>query len=160
MLPPYDSNCRSSLFQAMDVNNNQWRIQGAPLARAPLQVQILSFWHTNFSKRSRLGSWHPPTRLAPPYGKSLDPLLIILYGLDNFAQLITNIWKVKGCPILPILNLSSAVLEHTAGHRNWYNCFKRIYVISWNIDPYTFSSVFWVKFFPTNRRFHNCQPIH
>ena len=42
---------------------------GAP----PPRVQILSFWHTNFKKRSRLGSWHPPpppTRLAPPYGKS------------------------------------------------------------------------------------------
>ena len=36
----------------------------------PLRVQILSFWHTNFSKRSRLGSWRPPTRSAPPYRKS------------------------------------------------------------------------------------------
>ena len=42
----------------------QWRIQGAPPACTPLWVQILSFWHTNFSKRSRLGSWRPP------YGKS------------------------------------------------------------------------------------------
>ena len=30
----------------------------------PVRVQILSFWHTKFSKRSRLGSWRPP------YGKS------------------------------------------------------------------------------------------
>ena len=32
--------------------------------RAPPRVQILSFWHTNFLKRSCLGSWRPP------YGKS------------------------------------------------------------------------------------------
>ena len=45
----------------------QWWIQGALPARAPLRVQILSFWHTNFLKRSRLGSWHPPpTRSVPP----------------------------------------------------------------------------------------------
>ena len=46
------------------------RIQGAPPVCSPLRVQILSFWHTNFSKRSCLGSWCPPTRTAPPYGKS------------------------------------------------------------------------------------------
>ena len=34
---------------------------GAPPAHAPLRVQILSFWHTNFSKCSHLGSWRPPT---------------------------------------------------------------------------------------------------
>ena len=37
---------------------------GVPPARAPPRVEILSFWHTNFTKRSRLGSWRPP------YGKS------------------------------------------------------------------------------------------
>ena len=36
----------------------------------PLRVQILSFWHTKFSKCSRLGSPCPPTRSRPPYGKS------------------------------------------------------------------------------------------
>ena len=42
---------------------------GAPLAHAPIQVQILSFWHTNFSKRSHLGSWRPPYEVgAPPTG--------------------------------------------------------------------------------------------
>ena len=44
--------------------------RGAPPVHAPPWVQILSFWHTNFSKRSCLGSWHPSTRSMPPYGKS------------------------------------------------------------------------------------------
>ena len=40
---------------------------GAP----PLRVPILSFWHTKFSKRNRLGSPHPLLRgPCPPYGKS------------------------------------------------------------------------------------------
>ena len=39
-----------------------WRIQGALPAPAPLRGQILSFWHTKFSKRNCLKSWHPPTR--------------------------------------------------------------------------------------------------
>ena len=41
----------------------------------PPRVEILSFWHTNFTKRSRLGSWHPPMRLAPPLREILDALL-------------------------------------------------------------------------------------
>ena len=49
---------------------DQWRIQGVPPARTPpLRVQILSFWHTNFSKCSHLGSWRPPYEVgAPPTG--------------------------------------------------------------------------------------------
>ena len=43
---------------------------GAPPARAPLQVQILSFWHTNFLKRSHLGSWRPPHEVGAPHGES------------------------------------------------------------------------------------------
>ena len=38
--------------------------QHAPL----LRVQILLFWHTNFLKHSRFGSWCPPMRSAPPTG--------------------------------------------------------------------------------------------
>ena len=43
---------------------------GVPPARAPpLRVQVLSFWHTNFSKQSHLGSWCPPYEVgAPPTG--------------------------------------------------------------------------------------------
>ena len=39
---------------------------------APLRIQILSFYHTKFSKRNRLRSPRPPpTRsTSPPYGKS------------------------------------------------------------------------------------------
>ena len=43
-----------------------WRIQGAHPACAPLRDPILSFWHTNFMKCSRLGSPRPPTRSSPP----------------------------------------------------------------------------------------------
>ena len=48
----------------------QWRIQGGRRRHAPPPwVQILSFWHTNFSKRSRLRSWRPPLRgQRPPMG--------------------------------------------------------------------------------------------
>ena len=42
---------------------------GATWAHPP-RVQILSFWHTNFSKRSCLGSWRPLQGWRPPYGKS------------------------------------------------------------------------------------------
>ena len=44
--------------------------RGAHPARAPLRDPILSFWHTNFTKRSCLGSPRPPTLSTPPYGKS------------------------------------------------------------------------------------------
>ena len=37
---------------------------------APPRVPILSFWHTNFSKRSHLGSWCPPYEVGAPYRKS------------------------------------------------------------------------------------------
>ena len=40
----------------------------APLPPPPPRVQILSFWHTNFFKRSRLGSWHPLRGWRPPTG--------------------------------------------------------------------------------------------
>ena len=42
----------------------QWRIQGAHPARAH---KILSLWHTNFTKCSRIGSWRP--RYATVYWK-------------------------------------------------------------------------------------------
>ena len=42
-----------------------------PCARPLLRVQILSFLHTKFLKRTRLGSPCPPYEVhAPPYGKS------------------------------------------------------------------------------------------
>ena len=40
----------------------------------PLRVQILSFWHTKFSKHSCLGSWHPPYKVGAPLWEILDPL--------------------------------------------------------------------------------------
>ena len=44
--------------------------RGAPPAHTPLWVHILSFWHTNFSKHSCLGSWCHPYEVGAPYGKS------------------------------------------------------------------------------------------
>ena len=52
--------------------------RGARPARAPLRVQILSFWHAKFSKHSRLGGPRPPpTRSTPPLWEILDPPLYV-----------------------------------------------------------------------------------
>ena len=56
-----------------------WKVKSVSLAgsrgragtRAPPRSQILSFWHTKFSKRNHLGTTiRPPTRSTPFYGKS------------------------------------------------------------------------------------------
>ena len=48
-----------------------WQIQGVPPACAPLRVQILSFWHTNFRNVAASGVGTPPYEVGPPpYGKS------------------------------------------------------------------------------------------
>ena len=64
---------------------------GAAGAR-PLMVQILSFWHTNFTKRSHLGSWRPPIRLAPPYGKSWIRhwLVPVIFSESHFSLSISS----------------------------------------------------------------------
>ena len=67
----------------------QWRIQGgATLVRAPLWVHILSFLHTNFSKRSCLGSWRPPYEVGAPLREIIDPLLYVIhtYRQQNLGQ--------------------------------------------------------------------------
>ena len=52
----------------------KWEIIGGSSGRRrrtpPLRAQILSFWHTNFLKRSHLRNWHPLRGRRPPYGKS------------------------------------------------------------------------------------------
>ena len=57
----------------------KWCIGGSTLADArrtpPLRVQILSFWHTKFSKHNRLGSSPPPPRGPRPPWEILDPPL-------------------------------------------------------------------------------------
>ena len=64
----------------------QWQIQGGAAGVCPPQVQILSFWHINFSKCSCLGSWHPPMRSAPPLWEILDPLLF-WHALSHLPQI-------------------------------------------------------------------------
>ena len=44
-------------------------------AHAPLRVQILSFWHTKFLKRNRLGSPCSPYEVHAPLWEILDPPL-------------------------------------------------------------------------------------
>ena len=48
-------------------------IGGSRGRRRPFQ--ILSFWHTNFLKRSHLGSWCPPYEVGAPLQEILDPPL-------------------------------------------------------------------------------------
>ena len=63
--------------------------RGAPPACTPW-VQILSFWHTNFSKRSRLGSWHPPRGRRPPREILDPPLELYVFWSYWFACMILN----------------------------------------------------------------------
>ena len=77
-----------------------WRIQvGAPPAHAPPRVQILSFWHTNFSKGNCLGSWRPPPRGRRPLREILDPPLLWLWSLIT-GGLETGNFEVKGFVVL------------------------------------------------------------
>ena len=57
---------------------------GGAAGAYPLRVQILSFWHTNFSKRSCLGSWAPP-----PYEVGTPPT-------GNPGSATGNICSIKG----------------------------------------------------------------
>ena len=67
----------------------------------PLRVQILSFWHTNFSKRSRLGSWRPPTGnpgSATAKGGEIDHPLVTfttLQGGETAAYIFQEFLIIK-----------------------------------------------------------------
>ena len=50
--------------------------RGAHAGCAPLRDPILSFWHTNFTKRSHLGSPCPPYEVHAPLPEILDPPLL------------------------------------------------------------------------------------
>ena len=53
---------------------------GVPGARPPQGSKILSFGHTKFSKRNRLGSQRPPYEVhAPPTGNPDPPLHLLFY---------------------------------------------------------------------------------
>ena len=69
--------CTFVIFQIL-MYNTLADLGGVPGAR-PLRVQILSFWHTKFSKRNRLGSQRPPARSTPPLREILDPPLKCIY---------------------------------------------------------------------------------
>ena len=55
----------------------------------PPRVQILSFWHTNFSKHSRFGSWRP-LRGGRPLREILDPLLYSIETCRNLFIILEN----------------------------------------------------------------------
>ena len=66
---------------------------GASGARPP-RDPILSFWHTNFTKRSCLGSPRPPLRgPRPPYGKSW---IRHWGGVNSQGSYISKIFYVGG----------------------------------------------------------------
>ena len=82
--------------------------RGARPARAPpppLRVQILSFWHAKFSKRSRLGGPQPPIRgpRRPPTGNPgsatgdsafLEINLMTITGVSNVWKCTKNLMKI------------------------------------------------------------------
>ena len=62
----WDRACfRVRVFSSKDPSGGS---RGCRQRAPPLRAQILSFWHTNFSKRSRLGSWRPLRGRRPPTG--------------------------------------------------------------------------------------------
>ena len=65
----------------------EWGTPGRFSSARSLRVQILSFRHTKFSKHNRLGSQRlPPTRSAPPYGKSW------IRHRYSYANIYTSTW--------------------------------------------------------------------
>ena len=76
---------------------SHWRIQGAPPARALLRVEILSFRHTNFSRRSRLGSRSPPYEVGvPPTGNPGS-------ATASYVQLSARCTNQKSIPLARLL---------------------------------------------------------
>ena len=85
--PPLNMKCHSGSFSSGGS-------RGCHQHATPLRVQIILFWHTNFSKRSRLGSWHPPMRLAPPLREILDPRLFSIHFWRQYVSLFAWIAAV------------------------------------------------------------------
>ena len=89
----------------------------------PVKVPILLFWHTQFSKRNRLGSPRPrPTRSTPPYWKSwirhwLDQCL------DNGVELISFVFSFS-------LKFCSKVSAAGPG-LDWQMSTKRVTFVGW-----------------------------
>ena len=75
----------------------------------PLRVQILSIWHTKFSKRNCLGSQCPPMRSAPPTGYP---------GSATGAGSLTNLKVVDTFNLqIPIIHtLSKTNIKHFGSH--------------------------------------------
>ena len=68
---------------------------GAHAARVsiPLTVQIHSFCHINFTKRSHVGSWHPLQGGHPLLWEILDPPLIRVFPIPIQPNYINLIFK-------------------------------------------------------------------
>ena len=78
---PVAANGLSAEFKAVSLAD-----AGTHPARGPLRDSILSFQHTNFTKHSHVGSWHPlPMSWAPPW-EILDPPLSMLRGDSGSAK--------------------------------------------------------------------------
>ena len=67
---------------------------------APPRVLILSFWHTNFTKRSRVRNWHPSLRGGRLLREILDPPLkyinvVSVYFVSWLLQILNFKWAVN-----------------------------------------------------------------
>ena len=69
-------------------------------AHGPLRAQILSFWHTQFSKCNCLGSPCAPTRSTSPYGKSW-----IRHWCGNMAHAIQKNFECQTIPLKHFINI-------------------------------------------------------
>ena len=59
----------------------------------PLRVPILSFWHTNFTKHSCVGSWRSPYEVGAPLREILDPPLQSKYCRKSMCRHLDQIHK-------------------------------------------------------------------
>ena len=92
-------------WSTVDIGGSRGRVQRTP----PLRVQILSFRHTKFSKRNRLGSWHIPYEVDASLREILDPPLVdvqICTGHFEESILSSCLWLVKGPRYNKLLRIS------------------------------------------------------
>ena len=124
--------------------------RGAPTARAPppLRVQILSFRHTNFWKRSRLGSWRPPYEVWRPHmgnPGSATAWFVIHFEWRYFPSIFTlqylnfHVIHIKLWSQSKPSNTTWAIHPQHVGNGNWTELWWHVLPLhNYHMLPYIF----------------------